>query len=56
MNLAKEMIEKTISLILITSGLIVIKAAGQSVPHTYIHLIPRYEGDVEDPRGGVAEK
>ena len=28
-------------------------AAGQSVPHLHIHLIPRYEGDVENPRGGV---
>lgn len=28
-------------------------AAGQTVPHLHIHLIPRYEGDREDPRGGV---
>lgn len=28
-------------------------AAGQTVPHLHIHLIPRYEGDSEDPRGGV---
>ena len=28
-------------------------AAGQTVPHMHCHLIPRYEGDVEDPRGGV---
>ena len=28
-------------------------AAGQSVPHLHIHLIPRYVGDVENPRGGV---
>jgi diadenosine tetraphosphate (Ap4A) HIT family hydrolase len=27
--------------------------AGQTVPHLHIHLIPRYEGDVPDPRGGV---
>ena len=27
--------------------------AGQTVPHLHIHLIPRYDGDVEDPRGGV---
>ena len=27
--------------------------AGQTVPHLHIHLIPRYEGDQTDPRGGV---
>ena len=27
--------------------------AGQTVPHLHIHLIPRYEGDCNDPRGGV---
>lgn len=28
-------------------------AAGQTVPHLHIHLIPRYLGDKADPRGGV---
>lgn len=28
-------------------------AAGQTVPHLHIHLIPRYSGDLPDPRGGV---
>lgn len=28
-------------------------AAGQTVPHLHIHLIPRYHGDRPDPRGGV---
>jgi diadenosine tetraphosphate (Ap4A) HIT family hydrolase len=28
-------------------------AAGQTVPHLHIHLIPRYSGDLNDPRGGV---
>lgn len=28
-------------------------AGGQTVPHLHIHLIPRYKGDREDPRGGV---
>ena len=29
------------------------KVAGQSILHCHIHLIPRREGDVEDPQGGV---
>ncbi len=29
------------------------EAAGQSVWHAHIHLIPRYIGDVANPRGGV---
>lgn len=28
-------------------------AAGQTVPHLHIHLIPRYENDTPEPRGGV---
>ena len=28
-------------------------AAGQTVPHLHIHLIPRFTGDVPDPRGGI---
>lgn len=34
-------------------GVNVGEAAGQTVPHLHLHVIPRYEGDVPDPRGGV---
>ena len=33
----------------INSGL----AAGQTVMHAHVHLIPRYRADTDDPRGGV---
>jgi diadenosine tetraphosphate (Ap4A) HIT family hydrolase len=29
------------------------KAAGQTIPHVHIHLIPRFDRDVPDPRGGI---
>lgn len=28
-------------------------AAGQTVFHLHFHVIPRYAGDVPDPRGGI---
>lgn len=29
------------------------EVAGQTIPHAHIHLIPRREGDVGEPKGGV---
>ena len=34
-------------------GVNVGEAAGQTIGHAHLHLIPRYCGDVENPRGGV---
>ena len=34
-------------------GVNVGRAAGQTLLHVHVHLIPRYDGDVEDPTGGV---
>lgn len=28
-------------------------AAGQTIFHMHVHVIPRYHGDVQDPRGGI---
>ena len=34
-------------------GINVNKVAGQTVMYPHVHLIPRFEGDCEDPTGGV---
>lgn len=34
-------------------GVNVGRAAGQTIFHLHVHIIPRYKGDVPDPRGGV---
>lgn len=34
-------------------GINVGAAAGQTVMHLHVHVIPRFHGDVPDPRGGV---
>jgi diadenosine tetraphosphate (Ap4A) HIT family hydrolase len=28
-------------------------AAGQTVDHVHLHIVPRHVGDVADPRGGI---
>jgi len=50
---AKQIVDKDHSPDSYNVGINVGSVAGQSVPHIHIHLIPRYQGDVEDPRGGV---
>lgn len=34
-------------------GINIEEAGGQTIPHAHIHIIPRYKGDVENPRGGI---
>lgn len=34
-------------------GLNIGSSAGQTVDHAHVHIIPRRDGDVEDPRGGI---
>ncbi|KZY86773.1 hypothetical protein A3752_04065 [Oleiphilus sp. HI0081] len=29
------------------------ETAGQTITHAHIHVIPRYKGDMDNPRGGV---
>ena len=34
-------------------GINIGRAAGQTIPHLHVHVIPRYEGDMVNPHGGV---
>lgn len=49
----KEEIEKTYNPDGYNIGINAGEAAGQTVFHLHVHVIPRYRGDVDDPRGGV---
>ena len=49
----KEIIEKSHAPDGYNIGINAGAAAGQTVFHLHVHVIPRYRGDVEDPRGGV---
>ncbi len=50
---AKEILDKKYSPDGYNIGMNCGEAAGQSVMHVHVHLIPRYVGDVKNPRGGV---
>lgn len=50
---AKEIIEKQYSPDGYNIGMNCGEAAGQSVMHFHCHVIPRYKGDTENPKGGI---
>jgi diadenosine tetraphosphate (Ap4A) HIT family hydrolase len=52
-NQGKKLIEKMYAPSGYNIGINIDEAAGQTIPHAHIHLIPRYTGDVSNPRGGV---
>ena len=52
-NDAKKLIEQSNSPDGYNIGMNCGKAAGQTVFHFHCHVIPRYVGDVENPRGGI---
>jgi diadenosine tetraphosphate (Ap4A) HIT family hydrolase len=49
----RERLQRTLSPDGFNVGINAGEAAGQTVPHAHIHLIPRYGGDILDPRGGI---
>jgi len=52
-ELIKEILDKRFSPNGYNIGINIGEAAGQTVPHCHFHVIPRYKGDMDNPRGGV---
>lgn len=50
---AKDLVEKEFSPEGYNIGMNCGEVAGQTVHHFHCHVIPRYKGDMDDPRGGV---
>ena len=48
-----DILGKDISVSGFNVGVNIGEAAGQTIAHTHVHLIPRRQGDVQEPRGGV---
>ena len=53
LNEVKDLVQEAYNPDGFNVGININAAAGQTVPHVHIHLIPRYFGDVVNPRGGV---
>jgi diadenosine tetraphosphate (Ap4A) HIT family hydrolase len=52
-DIAKELIEKRFKPDGYNIGMNCGESAGQTVLHFHCHLIPRYKGDMESPKGGI---
>jgi diadenosine tetraphosphate (Ap4A) HIT family hydrolase len=53
LNTLKPIIQKNFNPEGFNVGINIGEVAGQTIQHVHIHLIPRYKGDVKEPRGGV---
>ncbi len=52
-NKAKELLDSVHMPDGYNIGINIGEAAGQTIFHLHIHVIPRYSGDVDNPRGGI---
>ncbi len=52
-NKVKELLDSELKPDGYNIGINVGEAAGQTIFHLHIHVIPRYSGDVDNPRGGI---
>lgn len=50
---AKEFLDREFNPDGYNIGVNIGKYAGQTIMHVHIHIIPRYKGDIENPKGGV---
>lgn len=53
LNKVKEIVSEKFNPDGFNIGINVGDSAGQTIPHVHLHLIPRYSGDVTNPRGGI---
>lgn len=53
MQKCKEIVDEKYNPTGYNVGINVNKSAGQTIMHLHVHVIPRYDRDVEDPRGGI---
>ena len=53
MKKGKELLDREYSPDGYNIGVNVGEYGGQTVMHLHVHLIPRYKGDMDDPRGGI---
>lgn len=53
LGIAKSLLDREFAPTAFNVGINDGPCAGQTVAHVHLHLIPRYSGDIADPRGGV---
>lgn len=53
LNRTKTILQERFSPSGFNVGINIEKDAGQTIPHSHIHIIPRYKGDIANPSGGI---